>query len=168
MQRAIWILLACLCAAAPACAEEPAGGGGSASGQTLGFEAQAAAAVTPLPATAIETPAPPSPAAAHAPAACPRAAAIPGIMAVSPGQPVALYGVLDAISGNQLTITTQAGVKMTLDAGPALKSGETTILVPRETLSVLGSRGADGTIHADVIRRAKGLPATAPDCSPPG
>ncbi|MGH7120125.1 MAG: hypothetical protein ACREFP_14240 [Acetobacteraceae bacterium] len=168
MQRAIWILLACFCAAQPAYAQESAGGGGSASGQTLGLEAEAAASVKPLLNTGIETPAPPSPGAAHGPAACPRATAIPGVMEVSPGQPVALYGVLDAMNGNQLTITTEAGVKMTIDAGPALKSGETTILVPKETLSVLGSRGADGTIHADVIRRAKGVPATAPECSPPG
>jgi hypothetical protein len=184
MKRATWLVIACGCAfaAIPVHAQDTsaqevggpvAGGGGSASGNILGYEASLAASVKPA-----ETPAtPPAPEPSGAggsvgtpatPGPCRRAASIPGVMEASAGEPIELSGILDAVNGTQITITIRTGAKLTLDAAPAMKSGEVTGLVPGRPVAIMGSIAPGGTLRADVVQRSRGGPADwPPDCRPP-
>ena len=97
---------------------------------------------------------------------CRRAHPAPNL-APSTGEPLELFGTVSEQRGDWLTIATRTGKQVTLDATPALKAQESTILLPGRSVDILGTRGATGVLYADVISRAKGGPtAWPPDCAP--
>jgi len=66
-----------------------------------------------------------------------------------------IFGELRVINGSLLTIQTRHGV-VQVDGGTALQSHKSAVLVIGRAFMIEGDYDAAGTLHANVILRAKG------------
>jgi len=83
------------------------------------------------------------------------------------GPAVTLSGTISQLHGDRLVIVPRTGLPVMIDAAPALAAWQSTPLIAGRAVEVLGRRGADGVVHADVIRRIKDSPASwGADCPP--
>jgi len=90
---------------------------------------------------------------APTPSAQPGSGAVP--VAISGNQ---LYGTAQAVNGASLSLKTRNGAMVAVDMSLAAQTHKSAVVRVGRTLLVQGRYGADGTLHADSIQRAKGSP----------
>jgi len=68
-----------------------------------------------------------------------------------------IYGTIGAVQGSQLTVQTRRGAIL-VDASNAQRSGLAVLLLVGRVVEVKGNYDGTGTLHANVILRAKSSP----------
>jgi hypothetical protein len=75
-----------------------------------------------------------------------------------------IYGIIQAINGEMLTLRTRGGAAVTVDTTEAQDSYQSVVLLNGEAVRVLGDFDASNVLHATAITHAKESPALwAPD-----
>jgi hypothetical protein len=72
---------------------------------------------------------------------------------------VVRYGVVDEVTGADLTISTRNGEVVNFDIGPAQSSGQFRPVYHGMAVEVIARRDPDETLHALSVARAKPMPA---------
>jgi hypothetical protein len=71
-----------------------------------------------------------------------------------PPVPKSTFGVITKVEGSRITIKTEAGAEVQVDAEQALKNGLSPALVVGQPASIYGARDVQGVVRAEVIRGA--------------